>query len=42
MALERLRRDESFIAYDDGNDFWWSAVCLLDLDYHVWPELMFQ
>jgi hypothetical protein len=26
VALERLRRDDAFIAYDDGDDFWWSPV----------------
>jgi hypothetical protein len=29
VAMERQRRDDEFDASDDGNDFWWSSVCLL-------------
>jgi hypothetical protein len=35
VAFERQRRDDEFMEYDDGGDFWWSSVCLLRLDYPI-------
>jgi hypothetical protein len=42
VVLEKQRRDDEFTAYDDGDGFWWSHVCLLQLDYRMERELIFE
>jgi hypothetical protein len=42
VVLERQRRDDTFIAYDGGDGFWWSPVCLIYSACRMWLELTFQ